>query len=162
MAERRNCRNVTVLYGENKLQNMISLPASATVRKAKEAGSKEMIKHLRLQSGVPPDITIDDECTDVYPSKVQSQHINVQYIMKLACSFSVAPDNTLLRDLEGQATIILWPKSMTATSTLTPSPIMNALGSKTSELSEARSKLSLLELLDDQEPKSQKSKPGEW
>lgn len=68
MAERRNRRNVTILYGENRLQNTISLPATATVRKAKEIGSTEMIKHLQLQSGVPSDITID-ECTDVYPRR---------------------------------------------------------------------------------------------
>lgn len=32
-------QKVTVLYGENKLQKTISLPASATVAAAKKAGS---------------------------------------------------------------------------------------------------------------------------
>lgn len=78
MAERRNRRNVTILYGENRLQNTISLPATATVRKAKEIGSTEMIKHLQLQSGVPSDITID-ECTDHDARTIQLQ--NIMYII---------------------------------------------------------------------------------
>jgi hypothetical protein len=84
-------------------------------------------------------------------------------MMTPSCCFSVAPDNTLLRDLDGQATMVFWPKSTTARSALTPSPIMNVLSSKTSELNDVRSKLSTLELLkEDREQKSQKSKPGEW
>jgi hypothetical protein len=70
-----NRRQVTVLYGENKLQKTISLPASATVAAAKKIGSDEILQHLRLQSGVPPAISLDDECTDFYPSMSQSQKI---------------------------------------------------------------------------------------
>jgi hypothetical protein len=54
--------NVTVMYGENKLQKTISLPATATVAAAKKAGSVEITNHLRLQAGVPSDLSIDDEC----------------------------------------------------------------------------------------------------
>jgi hypothetical protein len=64
-------RKVTVLYGENKLQKTISLPASATVAAAKKIGSDEILKHLRLQPGVPP-ISLDDECTDFYPGMAES------------------------------------------------------------------------------------------
>jgi hypothetical protein len=92
MAERRNRRNITLLYGEHKLQNTISLPATTTVRKAKEVGSIEMIKHLQLQSGVPQDITIDNKCTDVYPSMIQLQNMMYSiynddtFLLFLSCS----------------------------------------------------------------------------
>ena len=62
--------NVTVMYGENKLQKTISLPATATVAASKKAGSVEITNHLRLQAGVPSDISIDDECTDFYPGMI--------------------------------------------------------------------------------------------
>jgi hypothetical protein len=65
-----NRQKVTVLYGENKLQKTISLPASATVGAAKKAGSEEILKHLHLQPGVPATISLDHECTDFYPGTV--------------------------------------------------------------------------------------------
>jgi hypothetical protein len=68
-------RNVTVLYGEKKLQKTISLPAATTVAITKKAGSDEILNHLRLQAGIPQDISIDQECTDFYPGTVQSQSV---------------------------------------------------------------------------------------
>jgi hypothetical protein len=65
-----NRRQVTVLYGENKLQKTISLPASATVATAKKIGSDEILQHLRLQPGVPSDISLDDDCIDFYPGGI--------------------------------------------------------------------------------------------
>jgi hypothetical protein len=62
-----NLRQVTVLYGENKLQQTIKLPASTTITDAKKIGSEEILNHLRNQPGVPSSISIDDECTDFYP-----------------------------------------------------------------------------------------------
>jgi hypothetical protein len=59
-----NQTQVTVLYGENKLQKTISLPASAMIATGKKFGSQE---HLRLQPGVPTDVSLDGECTDFYP-----------------------------------------------------------------------------------------------
>jgi len=67
------------MYGENKLQKTITLPTSATVTDAKKIGSEEILKHLRLQPGVPSAISIDDECTDFYPGMIQSR--NVVYIL---------------------------------------------------------------------------------
>ena len=67
--------NVTVMYGENKLQKTISLPATATVAAAKQAGSVEITNHLRLQAGVPLDLSIDDECTDFYPGMILSPKV---------------------------------------------------------------------------------------
>jgi hypothetical protein len=67
-----NLSQITVLYGENKLQKTIKLPASTTVTDAKKVGSKEILNHLRLQPGVPSSISIDDECTDFYPGTIES------------------------------------------------------------------------------------------
>jgi hypothetical protein len=64
-----NLSQVTIVYGENKLQKTIKLPASTTVTDAKKTGSDIILKHLRDQPGVPPSISIDDECTDFYPGK---------------------------------------------------------------------------------------------
>ena len=64
-----NLSQVTILYGEHKLQQTIKLPASTTVTDAKKKGSEVILKHLRNQPGVPPSISIDDECTDFYPGK---------------------------------------------------------------------------------------------
>ena len=72
-------RKVTVLYGENKLQKTIALPASATVTDAKKISSEEILKHLRLQPGVPSTISIDDECTDFYPGIIQSRNRRSTY-----------------------------------------------------------------------------------
>jgi hypothetical protein len=65
-----NQSQVTVLYGENKLQKTISLPASAMVATAKTFGSQEILDHLRLQPGVPSDVSLDDDCTDFYPGMI--------------------------------------------------------------------------------------------
>ena len=64
-----NLSQVTILYGENKLQKTIKLPASTTVTDAKKTGSEVILKHLRDQPGVPSSISIDDDCTDFYPGK---------------------------------------------------------------------------------------------
>lgn len=64
-----NLSQVTILYGENKLQKTIKLPASTTVTDAKKIGSDVILKHLRDQPGVLPSISIDDECTDFYSGK---------------------------------------------------------------------------------------------
>jgi len=69
------CRNVTVLYGEKKLQKTISLPAATTVTITKKASSDKILNHLCLQVGIPQDISIDQECTDFYPGTVQLQSI---------------------------------------------------------------------------------------
>ena len=71
-----NFRQVTVLYGENKLQMTVKLPPSTTVTDAKAAGSEEILKHLRRQPGVPSPITIDDDCTDFYPGMIKAIRIN--------------------------------------------------------------------------------------
>jgi hypothetical protein len=67
-----NRYEVTVLYGEKNLQRTLSFPASTTVRDAKKIGSKEILDHLRCQPGVPPSISIDDECTDFYPGIIHT------------------------------------------------------------------------------------------
>jgi hypothetical protein len=66
-------RNVTVLYGESKMQKTISLPVTAIVSTAKKSGSDQILNHLRLQAGVLQDISIDRECTDFYPGMIRSQ-----------------------------------------------------------------------------------------
>jgi hypothetical protein len=63
--------NVAIVYGETKLHRTMSIPTSATVAQAKQAGSETILQHLRLQPGVPSAISLDDECTDFYPSKAQ-------------------------------------------------------------------------------------------
>lgn len=73
-----NLRQVTVLYGENKLQRTIKLPSSTTVIDAKAAGSNEILKHLCLQPGVPSPIILDDDCTDFYPGMIKA--INMIYV----------------------------------------------------------------------------------
>ncbi|KIM92063.1 hypothetical protein PILCRDRAFT_83388 [Piloderma croceum F 1598] len=134
-----NRRQVTVLYSENKLQKTISLPASATIATAKKIGSDEILQHLRLQPGVPSDISLDDDCIDFYPA---------------------ASDNTRVRDLNGQATIVVWPKAAPGSS-FTPAPIMDALSSATAELEELRAQRSAEALIkeDKQPKKKQKNKP---
>jgi hypothetical protein len=67
-----NQTQVTVLYGENKLQKTISLPASATIATAKKFGSQEILEHIHHQPGVPTDISLDYECTDFYPGIIHS------------------------------------------------------------------------------------------
>ena len=49
-----NLSQVTILYGENKLQKTIKLPSSTTVTDAKKKGSEVILQHLHDQSGVPP------------------------------------------------------------------------------------------------------------
>jgi hypothetical protein len=66
---------MTVLYSEKRLQKTLSFPASVTIEDAKKIGSEEILKHLRLQPGVPPGISIDDECTDFYPSMILLRRI---------------------------------------------------------------------------------------
>jgi hypothetical protein len=64
-------KQVTLLYGENKLQNRIWLPLSTSVKDVKKTGSEIIIKHLHNQPGVPSSISIDDDCTDFYPGIIQ-------------------------------------------------------------------------------------------
>lgn len=45
---------------------------------AKAAGSNEILKHLRLQPGVPSPIILDDDCTDFYPGMIKA--INMIYV----------------------------------------------------------------------------------
>ena len=71
-----NQTQVTVLYGENKLQKTISLPASTTVAIVKKFSSQEILEHLCLQPGVPTDVSVDDECTDFYPGM---RHVENQF-----------------------------------------------------------------------------------
>ncbi|KIM73037.1 hypothetical protein PILCRDRAFT_803130 [Piloderma croceum F 1598] len=85
-----NHSQVTVLYGESKLQKTISLPASAMIATAKKFGSPEILEHLHLQPGVPTDVLLDNECTDFYPD---------------------AADNSRLRNLKTQETMVVWPKA---------------------------------------------------
>jgi len=134
---------VTVLYSENKLQRTISLdPALAsTVADAKKSGSEIFLDHFRDQPGIPPSISIDDDCTDFYPA---------------------APDTARMRDLKGPITMTVWPKATPGSKGLTPSPVMDALSSTTTELADARSRLSADALIKEtkQSKKSQKSKSG--
>jgi len=132
---------VTVLYGENKLQHTIKLESSTTVAQAKQAGSTEILKHLGSQPGVPSPITLDGDCTDFYPAGL--------------------PDNRI-GDLGDEATIVVWPSSSDG-SPYTPSPIMDALNSATTELASARARLCVEDLIkaDKQTKKQrQKHKPG--
>src|ERR1700730_1382742 len=64
--------NVTVLYGESKMQKTILLPVTAIVSTAKKSGSDQILNHLRLQAGVLQDISINQECTDFYPGIIQA------------------------------------------------------------------------------------------
>jgi hypothetical protein len=57
---------VVVLYAEAKLQKSISLPASFTISKAKQAGMEAIKEHLKILPGVPL-VTLDPDCTDFYP-----------------------------------------------------------------------------------------------
>jgi hypothetical protein len=63
--------DIAIVYGETKLHQTMSIPTSATVAQAKLAGSETILQHLRLQPGFPSAISLDDECTDFYPSKNQ-------------------------------------------------------------------------------------------
>jgi hypothetical protein len=62
---------VTVVYGESKLQKTISVPSSCTVAMVKRIGSDEISKHLGLQPSLPA-ISLDDDCIDFYPGVNQS------------------------------------------------------------------------------------------
>ncbi|KAF8878567.1 hypothetical protein BD779DRAFT_1676824 [Infundibulicybe gibba] len=113
--------NVTVLYGEKGLQKTLSFPSSFTLADVKAVASKEILVHPRRLPGVPPTITLDDTCTDIYPGSM--------------------PD-TKIGDLGESITIVVWPKG----NTTTPSPIMDVLRSATAELIGARSWLNAAHL----------------
>jgi len=133
-------RKVTVLYSEHKLQKTIFIPATATVAIAKKIGSDEILNHLRLQPGVPSGISLNDEGTDFYPD---------------------VPDGVRIEDLNGQATMIVWPKAA-AGNTLTPSPLIDALGSAFAEAENLREQHNAEVMIRQQEqPKNQpKFKPA--
>ena len=63
--------NIAIVYGETKLHQTMSISTSATVAQAKQHGSETILRHLRLQPGVLSTISLDDECTDFYPRKIQ-------------------------------------------------------------------------------------------
>ena len=67
-----NFSQVTVLYGEKKLQTTIKFLSSTTVADAKKRGSEKIQEYLRNQPGVPETVAIDDDCTDFYPGIIQS------------------------------------------------------------------------------------------
>jgi len=128
---------VTVLYGENKLQQTIKLDSSTTVTKAKQAASMQILKHLRSQPGVPSPVTLDGDCTDFYPAGLPDDRIG---------------------DLGDNTTIVVWPSSSDG-SPYTPSPIMDALNSATTELAGARARLCAEDLIKaDKQPKKQRQK----
>jgi hypothetical protein len=58
------------MFCERELQTTIDLDASITISKAKEIGSHELLDYLRRQPNAPPDLTIDDECTDFFPGMI--------------------------------------------------------------------------------------------
>jgi hypothetical protein len=72
-----------------------------------------------------------------------------------------APDTARMRDLNGQATIVLWPKAAPG-STFTPSPIMDALGGTSTELNNLRAQHNAKPLVKEEKQQNQrrKSKPG--
>jgi hypothetical protein len=73
----------------------------------------------------------------------------------------VAPGTARMRDLDGQVTIVLWPKS--AGSNITPSPIMDVLSSATNKVKELQAQLNAETFVKEEKQKSQgrKSKPGQ-
>ena len=73
-----------------------------------------------------------------------------------------ARDTTRMRDLQGSVTMVVWPKAPPGSDDLTPSPLMDALSSTTTDLVEARTRLSADTLIKDdtRSKKPDKSIPG--
>jgi hypothetical protein len=65
-----------------------------------------------------------------------------------------------MRDLQGQPTIIVWPKGAPGT-TFTPSPIVDALSRTSAELENTRARLNADTLIKEDKKSKSKSKAGE-
>jgi hypothetical protein len=67
-----------------------------------------------------------------------------------------------MRDVKGPVTMVVWPKATPGCQDLTPSPVMDALSCTTTELADARSRLSADTLIEEEKQQYQqrKSKPG--
>ena len=122
-------------------------PHPFLLAKAKELGSKEIFQHLHLQSGVPYHRTLLSTMTALMFTQVWFS-CNLCYNPTLI-SWPVATDDTPLWDLQAPATIVVWPKSTTPGSSLTPSPVMDALSRKTAELEKSRSQLMAAVLIEE-------------
>ncbi|KAG1838961.1 hypothetical protein C8R48DRAFT_94547 [Suillus tomentosus] len=107
---------VVVLYAEAKLQKSISLPASFTISKAKQAGMEAIKEHLKILPGVPL-VTLDPDCTDFYPVP--------------------RDDNTIIRTLKGDITMVVYPQPLEGQH-LTPSPFVDALQSAIHEVRDVK------------------------
>jgi hypothetical protein len=150
-----NHRTVTVLYGEKNLQKTMALPVSTTVMDAKKIGSAEILKHLHIQPGIPSAISIDEESTDFYPSMIQACSMFFMY-----STTPDALDTARIGDLNGQVTVVLWPK---AENNFTPSPVMDAFSSTLAELENLRAQQSAEALIKEEQlnqRRRRKPKPG--
>jgi len=69
-----------------------------------------------------------------------------------------------MRDLKGPVTMVVWPKAAHGSKDITPSPVMDALGSATTELTEACSRLNAEALIneDNQSKHRYNSKLGQY
>lgn len=63
-------RRLVVVYSERELQMTIEFLPSTTISKAKEIGARNLLEYLRAQPDAPPDLTIDDDCTDIFPGMI--------------------------------------------------------------------------------------------
>ena len=72
----RPFKQVTVIFGENKLQKTFNLEYDTSADTAQEIGMVEIRKHLdklERENGMPH-IELDPECTDFFPGIRLSRH----------------------------------------------------------------------------------------
>ncbi|KAF8914430.1 hypothetical protein CPB84DRAFT_1759248 [Gymnopilus junonius] len=128
-------KQVTVLFGESKLQTSFKISNEISPASAEKQGMKEMRQHLdKLEASGMPHVQLDPECTDFFPG----------------CS----PNVTTIGELNGNITMIVWPAE-DPTTKLTPSPVMDALSGAISELRDSvrRDQLRTIPMLRTQSPK---------
>ena len=60
-------RRLIIMYCERALRISVDFLPSTTISEAKEIGSSYLLKYLSEQPDAPPDVTIDDDCTEFLP-----------------------------------------------------------------------------------------------
>jgi len=122
-------KQVTVLYGENKLQTTFKIPDETSPRSAEEFGMKEIRQHLNtLEENGMPHIELDPDCTDFFP---------------------VPPPNiATVGELNGNITMVVWPAADPVTK-FTPSPLLDAFVSTSSEVHELSAQKAVESLVND-------------
>ena len=63
-------RQLIIMYCERELQMSVNFVPSTTISEAKEIGSSYLLKYLHEQPDGPPDVTIDDDCTEFFPGMI--------------------------------------------------------------------------------------------